>query len=169
MILQWKRLEAWLAAHEPAMLADLGAPATHAELTQFEQPLGLALDADFVNCMRIHNGQKGRAGGLFDGYHYLPIRKILMSWETWRDLSAEGDFDGRVAQVDFGIRETWWCSDWIPFAANGGGDFLCLDMAPGRSGESGQVIQVFHDMPQRVLLASSFGAWFDRFVRSKTD
>jgi len=169
MTTQWHSLKAWLAAHEPDLLADLGPPAGESAIKALELRVGVALPPDFEASLRAHDGQHGRAAWLFDGYQYLSIENILMSWEAWHELSVGGDFDGRVARPDSAIRNVWWHDGWVPFASNGGGDYMCLDLAPEPMGTVGQVIRVFHDMPQRVLVAPSFSAWFDSFVGRKTD
>lgn len=164
---QWVRLEAYLKANKPALLADLNPPATDAEIYELEQQLGMTLPADFVKFLKTHNGQKGKAEWLFDGNEFLSIRNILMSWSAWVDLMEGGDFDDRVSKPDSGIQTGWWLKGWIPFASNGGGDYLCLDLNPSESGDVGQVIKVFHDFPKRTLVASGFFRWLDDFVEGK--
>ncbi|WP_273233716.1 SMI1/KNR4 family protein [Pseudomonas kuykendallii] len=164
----WKRLETWLAGHDPARLADLNPPASESAVRELERVLGVALPAGFSDCLKVHDGQRGQAGALFDGNQFLPIRHIAMSWSSWTELLDDGDFDGRVARPDAGIREGWWQRGWVPFASNGGGDYLCLDMVPAAQGRVGQVIEVLHDVPQRVLVAPSFAAWFGDFIHRKT-
>lgn len=164
---QWERLEAWLKANNPSLLADLNPPATDADIRELEKKLGVKLPVDFVECLKVHDGQRGRGDWLFDGNEFLSTRNILMSWSAWTDLLEDGDFDGKVSRPAAGIQPGWWVKGWIPFATNGGGDYLCLDLSPSSSGSAGQVIKVFHDFPDRVLEGEGFSAWFDRFVGSR--
>lgn len=164
---QWEKLEVWLNIHEPALQTDLNLPASDADIQILEKNLGVSLPADFVGCLKVHNGQLGRSGGLFDGKEFLSCRNILMSWSAWSDLLEEGDFDGKTSKPAAGIKLGWWVKGWIPFATNGSGDFLCIDLSPSAKGNSGQVIKVFHDAPDRVVEAVCFSAWFDHFVGSK--
>ncbi|WP_313518876.1 SMI1/KNR4 family protein [Pseudomonas sp.] len=164
----WQRLDAWLARNDPARLADLNPPASADAIRELERTLGLTLPGAFVDCLNAHDGQRGQAGALFDGNQFLPIRHIAMSWSSWTELLEDGDFDGRVARPDAGIRDGWWQRGWVPFASNGGGDYLCLDLTPAPQGRVGQVIEVLHDVPQRVLVAPSFADWFGDFIHRKT-
>lgn len=54
--------ELWLSQHWPDGLKDLGPPATDEEIRNLETTLGVSLPRDFVEFLRIHNGQKGSAG-----------------------------------------------------------------------------------------------------------
>jgi len=164
---QWEELEQWLEANIPAVLADLNPPADPSAIHDLQRRVRLPLPDDFIRCLGIHDGQKGQAEPLFDGAAFLPVRRILMSWSTWNELLEEGDFDGRAARPKGPVRPLWWSEGWIPFATNGGGDYLCLDMDPAPQGTVGQVIRVFHDLADRIVIAPGFGPWFDRFVEHK--
>lgn len=161
---QWKRLENWLKIHNPLLLADLNPPANDADIKLLEQKLGIQLPADFVECLNVHNGQRGKADWLFSGSEFLSSQRILDEWTTWKNLFGSGEFDDAVADPEFGIQPFWWCSKWIPFTYNGAGDHLCLDLAPASGGTAGQVITLWHDDGTRKKKADSFAQWFAGFV-----
>lgn len=163
----WKRLEAWLQANEEKILVDLNPPATTIELQGMERKLGYDLPLDYLECLKVHAGQKGKATWLFNENEFLSIPNVLMSWTAWNDLAEAGYLDGLKAKPDEGIQSVWWSKSWIPFASNGGGDFLCLDMAPSSTGGRGQVIEIFHDVAIRSLVAPSFKNWFTNFIDIK--
>lgn len=164
MKLIWTRLETFLGATNPALLADLSPPATDSELYELECELGVALPADFVACLKIHNGQKGESEWLFAGSEFLSSRRILQEWVIWRDLMNSGDFDDVAAESGVSVKPVWWSPKWIPFTYNGAGDHLCLDLDPSNLGLSGQVITLWHDDGARKKEADSFAQWFARFV-----
>lgn len=165
---QWEMLEEWLGTNAPELLADLNPPVDAVAIHDLQERAPMPLPDDFIACLRIHNGQKGHAAPLFDGDAFLPVRRLLMNWSTWNDLLDEGDFDGREARAQGPVRPVWWSPRWIPFASNGGGDYLCLDMDPPLHGKMGQVIRVFHDTPERIVIAPGFASWFDRFIEHKS-
>lgn len=51
--------------------------------------------------------------------------------------------------------DEWWRLGWIPFCGDGGGDHLCVDLDPADGGTVGQVISMWHDMPNRDLTGTS--------------
>ncbi|RKF36730.1 SMI1/KNR4 family protein [Paraburkholderia fungorum] len=167
MTQDWKRLEAWLLVNEAKTLAELNPPATTTEIEEMKRKLGYGLPSGYLECLKVHAGQQGKAKWLFDGKEFLSVRNVVLSWEAWNDLVEGGDFDDMKAKPNEGIQPVWWSRSWIPFATNGGGDFLCLDMAPASAGRLGQVIEVFHDFPDRKLVAPDFDSWFTKFVDSK--
>lgn len=160
----WAAFESWLSQHWPDGLKDLGPPATDEEIRILETTLGVSLPRDFVEFLRIHNGQKGSAGGLFDNSEFLSTTAIIEQWKVWKDLLDSGDFDGYKSEPEAGVRDDWWNSKWIPFTHNGSGDHYCLDLAPSTGGQEGQVITMWHDMGTRALEARSFKHWFAKYV-----
>ncbi len=161
---QWQRLEAWLKTHNPALLADLKPPASDADIQELEQKLGVKLPEDFVECLKVHDGQRGGGEWLFSGSEFLSSKRILEEWAIWKDLLDGGDFDGVEAEPGKGIKPVWWSPKWIPFTYNGAGDHLCLDLDPTSQGCSGQVITLWHDDGARKKKADSFTQWFAEFV-----
>ena len=161
---QWERLEAWLKANNPALLADLNPPASDAKIQTLEQTLGVTLPVDFVECLRVHDGQRGGVEWLFPSAEFLSSERILDEWAIWKDLLDGGDFDGAKARPGAGIQPAWWSPKWIPFTYNGAGDHLCLDLDPACGGRVGQIITLWHDDGARNKKADSFFQWFTEFV-----
>jgi len=162
----WREFEEWLAVHWPEGLADLNPGATDEQLRALETFLGARLPSEFVECLKIHNGQKGMAGGLFDNSEFLSTETIADQWNVWRDLLDSGDFEGITSEPSQGVREDWWNRNWIPFTHNGGGDHYCLDLQPATGGMSGQVITMWHDMGERRIVAANFHAWLAGYLAS---
>lgn len=162
----WKRFEAWLAGHWPDGLAGLNPSASDAQIADLERALGVTLPADFTACLRIHDGQDERAGGLFEGTEFLSCARILDEWQVWKELLDAGDFADAHSAPAAGIRADWWNPRWIPFTYDGSGNHLCLDLDPAAAGRAGQVITMWHDGAERELLAPDFGSWFAAYVRA---
>lgn len=160
----WKQFEDWLSIHWPDGLAALNPPATGEEIVSLERAIGARLPQDLVDCLKVHNGQSEMAGGLFDNAEFLSTDGMLRQWEIWKGLLDSGTFDGIESEPQDGIRRDWWNVLWIPFTHNGGGDHLCIDLAPGEGGQVGQVITMWHDMGERALQGASFEAWFRHYV-----
>jgi cell wall assembly regulator SMI1 len=172
----WAKIEAWLDANAPTLRKSLRPPAKAAALDKLQAKLGLALPADYVESVRVHDGQKDDTDhGLFPGGKWvlgalpscrlLTLAEIGSEWRMMKELLDEGNFDDAKSQPERGIRNDWWNLGWIPIADNGGGDYICLDMAPAKSGTAGQVILFFHDMDERRLLAKSYRAWLDKLAK----
>ncbi len=159
----WKQLEEWLAQHWPEGLDHLNPPATDDQITELEKKLDVKLPLDFIACLKVHNGQNGFLS-FFDGMEFLSCEDIYSQWSIWKELLDAGEFKGVCSEPDEGIRCDWWNSKWIPFTHNGGGDHLCLDLAPSELGSEGQVMTMWHDMEARELRAISFGEYFQAYV-----
>lgn len=160
----WERLEAWLKANNPALLADLNPPASDFDIQNLERQLGVKLPTDFVECLKVHDGQRGAAGWLFQDAEFLSSQRILDEWAIWKGLLDGGDLDHTKAEPEAGIQSAWWNPKWIPFTYNGAGDHLCLDLDPASGGRAGQIITLWHDDGARKKKGDSFARWFSEFV-----
>jgi cell wall assembly regulator SMI1 len=162
----WREFENWLAASWPDGLADLNPPASDADIAKLERTLGVRLPPDYIECLKIHNGQAGRAGGLIDNCEFLSCDAVCEQWRIWKRLHDDGQFDGIACEPDKGIKDDWWNPKWIPLTHNGGGDHDCLDLDPAPAGSYGQVITMWHHAGNREVQGDSFRAWFRRYVRA---
>jgi cell wall assembly regulator SMI1 len=169
IVTSWNRIHKALAAAGTEHLGSLAKPASEASIAKLEAVLDHTLPVEFKESLAIHDGQKpGAEVGEFPGfyshneggsYYLMTSKAIARDWRMLRSVMKSGDFDGLVAEPDRGVRAHWWHVAWIPFASNGGGDHLCLDLDPATGGTKGQVICVMHDAPRRTVHSRSFVQW----------
>jgi cell wall assembly regulator SMI1 len=162
----WTAVITWLEHQVPELRADLNPPASEAALARLERRLGHALPDHWHALYRLADGQRGEASGLFYGAGFLSLEEVADQWQVWRDLSTEPDveasFQGRVSPPG-AIRNRYIELGWIPFAHDGGGNHLGVDLAPGESGTVGQVLTFGRDVTHKVVVApdlAGFLAWF---------
>ena len=174
----WKGIKAALKEQDRLENVSLNKPATAAALSKAATKWGVTLPEEFVESYRLHNGQASEVedlipsptGGEFDGtFQLLPLDEIDSEWAMWKELVDGGEFTGTTSDPDKGIRDDWWNTGWIPFAANGGGDSICLDLNPAKEGRMGQVITMNHETSERRLLANSFAEWLAEFAETITN
>lgn len=78
----------------------------------------------------------------FVGCYSLPsLAELADTIRINRELLADGDFV-----------TTWWRPGWRPFAINGGGDHLCLDLEGTFTGHAGQLIDHWHNDEARPVV-----------------
>jgi cell wall assembly regulator SMI1/ankyrin repeat protein len=166
----WDRIKAALKQRGPKVLKALQRGATEAQLKKLEKTCGCKLPADFRAAYKLHNGQKPSSQPLlpdeftWGDYELLTIDGILREWKSWKELIDINEFKGQKSTPDKGIRSDWWHPGWIPFAANGGGDSICLDLAPAKCGTIGQVITMNHDNSERLVLAKSLAEYLAKLA-----
>jgi cell wall assembly regulator SMI1 len=157
-----ERLEAWLAAHLPATLADLNPPASSVDVADLEAECGFILPADLHTLYGWHDGQRGSSSGLFYGLQFLSLENIAQEWNTTYELLMEDeDFgDGPSSSTPAGAIQGFSAHvAWIPLAHDGSGNFLGLDLDPDSAGVAGQVINFGADESNHRVLAPSLGAF----------
>jgi cell wall assembly regulator SMI1 len=171
----WADIEEWLTANAPKVKKSLRPPADDAKLANLQKKLKLTLPADFVASVRVHDGQRSDDGcALIPGpphplglgwYELLPLTDIRREWSMMKGLDDIGEFEGRKPRATRGIQPVWWSQEWVPIADNGGGDYVCLDLAPAKGGTVGQVILFGHEGTPQRRVARSFAEWLGNLAR----
>jgi cell wall assembly regulator SMI1 len=128
--MSYERLERWLAAHRPAILANLLPPAHDRELRLLETTIGASLPPSLLNLYGWRNGQldPGRAGAFY-GLAFLNISDAIAQWETWNEVILETpeddmrSLDESQSSVIPGVVKVQYANRlWIPFAHDWGGN-----------------------------------------------
>jgi cell wall assembly regulator SMI1 len=150
------RLDRWLAANRPDYYAMFRPGLADTDLDEFERHFGVKLPDSFRACYRWRDGQEeGCYDSIQDNFMFMPLASIRSSKEL---------LDGMIGH-DFESPD-WWRREWVPFLDNGGGDHMCLDLAPAAEGLGPVVRRFWHDMPGRPVLHLSFEAWVGVLVES---
>lgn len=171
----WAIIEGWLTDHAPTIRKSLRPPADEAKIDKLQMKLQLTLPPDFIASVHVHDGQKSSAEhGLFPGppdelgsvpsYCLLSLTEIAREWGMMKELHDAGEFEGRKPKAARGIEHVWWSPGWVPIADNGGGDYFCLDFAPGKGGAIGQVILFGHEGTDQRRVAKSLGEWLGKLA-----
>jgi len=162
----WNRFEKWLTKKAPSLKDELNAPATKEDIARLEKLIGTELPEDYVNFLMIHNGQNRESGGLIDAEEILSTERIAEEWQVWKDLLDGGDFKGIKSEPDKGVKNDWWNSKWIPITYDGSGNHYCIDLDPNSGGTKGQIIRMWHDSPEREVIAGSFKEWMTDYINA---
>lgn len=160
---EFDEFKQWLSSNYTDGLKDLNPPASDAEIEELATVIGVDLPEDFIDVLKIHNGQKGEAAWLFDSQEFLSTHRIIEEYNKWKDL-LENELQGKISVPDDGVKNDWWNKQWIPFTSDGCGDHYCFDLSPSATGTSGQVITLWHELSPREIVAKSFAQWFNEYI-----
>jgi len=162
-------LKQWLSVNIPEIVDDLNEPATSDEIGKIENQLGVALPEDFKDMYLEHNGQSGEGDiqGVFYGLSFLSLEDVNEELIIWAEIVDSGMNDDVCSKshVSGMIKENYANKLWIPFAYDGGGNILGLDLDPGEKGTIGQVINFGADEDTKYVLASSFSKFMAWYVK----
>ena len=143
----WVEVRAWLAEARPDLAAELRTGAGDEALAELAA-LGLP---ESWRAWWHHNDGAGPV--LFDGWSWLPVRgvvdSVLSEYEALIEMAVQLENEAPPTAVG-PVRPVWGHRDWVPFAVDYSGRFLCVDLAPADGGQRGQVILVDDD-ERRVL------------------
>jgi cell wall assembly regulator SMI1 len=157
------RIERWFGAHLSEFLADLSPGCSEAELAELERLVGTDLPDDFMDLYRWRDGQKTRHySGIFYGLPFISLAEVRQEWLGWKPLFGDSSFDSPSfkSAPSGAIKEMYASPGWIPFAIDGGGNSLGIDLDPGPAGTRGQVINFGRDEFEKFVLAPSLDAFF---------
>jgi cell wall assembly regulator SMI1 len=156
----WSRIEQWFATNAPDFADDLLAGATDTDFKAAEQAMGVTLPDELKAIYRVHNGQDGGAPGIAGNWEFLPLKSAVKQWQIMKGLTDKGTFKKNTVRVKGLVRATWWNLKWVPFASNGSGNLLVVDLDPPEGGDVGQVVSYVHDDDDRECIAGGIAAWF---------
>lgn len=156
----WNDIKEWYTENASSLLENLKDGVSAQELSEVEERVGLALPDDYKASLRVHNGDV-----YIHDYNYLSLDKVLDRWLRMTQKSEEGAFEGReVFEAGGGIiQNTWWHRGWIPFAEDGGGNLICIDMAPDADGVVGQILNMERQSGPVVSEYTSFLEWLEHY------
>ncbi len=160
----WLKIELRLQQLAPRVRDVLGPPASDSDLEGL-----LVLDESdspaLSNSLRIHNGQKHGLLPVVEPWILLTAKQITDEHtRLTKSLLENADIDPNLGSERRGfVKADVWNKRWIPFATDGSGNYLCVDLDPDVGGTVGQVIQWAADPPYVEVTAASFRAWLETF------
>ncbi len=159
----WKKIERHLASADPDAHEALRPPADAGALEDAAKALGATLPEELRASLGLHDGMAGE--DLFELWRPLPAAEIVEQWRSLIHLLEAGEFDECGTEHDKKVQDGWFRRGWIPFAADGYGNLVCVDIDPGPRGKVGQVVVFWHDDAERKVEAASLLAWMRRVAR----
>lgn len=171
----WARIEAWLKQNAPDAAESIGPPVPEQAIVEAEAQLGFALPDELKALYRTVGLSPDKAElpsicidaedqGPF-AHYLLTIEEMLDEWGTWKELTDLGEFDDRSPdRTDPGVVEAWWNTKWVPFAGDGGGGCIVVDLGPAEGGTIGQVVTHCHESGDHRVLARSLSEYFEQIA-----
>ncbi len=136
----WQDIIAWFKEHAVPCYKDMmsiKSGATEEQLHEIEVIVGRTLPDDFKDYLRLCN-RKYRVA--FFEYSSFDTVRILKNWQWLKQRTENGDFDNaRPYEELTGVQKVWWHPFWLPFAEDGGGNKICIDLDPPEGRGYGQV------------------------------
>lgn len=135
-------------------------PLTEDDRDQLEGVVG-RIPGDFAAYQLLAHGYCRMS---FFEYSSLDIEHIV---EVHRNLSerfASSDEPPPRLPEDSGVHASWWRQGWVPFAEDGGGNLICIDLDPAPGGKRGQVFYWDSLAGPRPPVASSFLEFFESYA-----
>jgi cell wall assembly regulator SMI1 len=154
-----ERMDRWLAANRPDYYALLRPGASDADLDTFETRFSVKLPPAFRALFRWRSGKDEVSSAPLQGNRSFCTLDEVARTKVLLDGMIGYDFDD----------PRYWRRGWVPFLHNGGGSYLCLDLAAEVGGQPGQLIGFWKQDEDRPVEYPSMEAWLDDLVASMED
>lgn len=145
-MLIWNWIEEWLRIAAPESLTHLYPGATEQQVQAAEAALGFPLPADLKVSWLLHNGT---AEFFFGGWGLLPLEQILAAYQAERAFQE-------------------WPTTSVPFATDGCGGDLCVDMDASLGKQMGRIVFFDHELGED-FITSDFWSLISGFVNDLED
>lgn len=135
---------------------------TELVLTEAELRLGLSLDPGLRAAWRLADGSDNEVRvfmrpGFLTGYDFLSLTLAERARASMERASPQYANYIEPSPRDRRIRDGWYQSGWLPFAAFGGNTLMLIqDYAPADGGKAGQIIAFTHDPDEISYVAPDF-------------
>lgn len=165
----WKAYKEELIGRLPFLRETLNPGVSAADIAAAEQAIGVSFPESLKALYLDSNGDSEEAAcGMIMGFHFLTLEQVVSECQHWsgmaqdKDLNDAGSFSSKPEGC---IKCRYADPKWIPICADGGGNFLGVDLDPDVNGKSGQVINFGRDEHEKAVLAEDLDSFFERLVR----
>ncbi len=156
----WRDINDLLRKKAPKRQKELQPGLPEGELEEIVKAFGRRLPKDYLVSIAIHDGNAS-----LNEFTYLPLRSVLEIWEAMNESEAAGEFGERTIDAPEAkvVKPVWWHKGLIPFAQDGAGNLLCIDLDPGPKGSNGQITRFERNMGPAATEHRSFGGWLTAY------
>lgn len=155
-----EEVASWLWGEVGAALKDNGwrlplpPPASEAALQAAEAMFGVPLPPVVRAVYKIHDGMG--IPSVRDGvYQVVPLLGLGDALLLSRQLSHAFKSIDAPVKCHGPVRACWWHEAWLPLKQLGTGDYYCADLDPPPGGTVGQIVDFWHDSPERSVVCDS--------------
>lgn len=118
------------------------------QIIEVESICGKLLPDSFVKLYEAANGENTYIGVML-GFDWLSIEEIITSHKALMGSAYE-----ILSDRPDKIKEGAYKKGWIPFAHDGSGSYLVMDLDPDKDGMEGQIITIDREDPNSYIIAN---------------
>ena len=132
--------------------------------TSFETETALLLPPELKLIYSLNNGVEK----LFFGFDLMPLTKIVREWQNWKSIFDDWSLEELTgnnysdSDITLGMYTNPY---WIPLIDTIGGNFIGVDLMPGKQGKIGQIITFGADTDTITCLAKNLNHFFSLSIK----
>lgn len=139
--------------------------ATPSSIASLEKDLGFELPEELSELYLLYNGEGEGGVDVFSDYKFLSISEIYSAIDSLsEDQLHFSELEKFPCYPPEAIKRLPYVEYWVPFAGNSAGNYIGIDLDPGKNGVCGQVINFGTDEFFRVKIADSFKSFLEKIL-----
>jgi cell wall assembly regulator SMI1 len=143
--------------------------ATDEEIKKVEEIMGFRLPKELAELYKCNNGNinshDARLLGAILGLHFISLEELVKNWKQWCKILDDDELNSyAISTPKKAIKLLYAHKYWIPFAADGGGNHIGIDLDPDVNGCVGQVINFGRDDDKKYVLANNLGEFLELMI-----
>lgn len=140
------------------------------QIKKAEQVLGFSFPSELAELYKcnngnITNGEKNVYLGAILGLQFISLEVLIYTWKEWCEFTHEKALDKYCTSINEGKIKCLYANDhWIPFASDGWGNHIGIDLDPDINGTIGQVINFGRDENDKIVLSNNLNEFLELMI-----
>lgn len=149
---------------------NLNKGATDEQIKMAEQIIGVTFPSELAELFKCNNGNATNFKenvylGAILGLQFIPLDVLIRTWSEWCEFTDEKGLDTYCTSIVKGqIKCLYANKRWIPFASDGWGNHIGIDLDPDLNGTVGQVINFGRDENNKLVFAKNLNGFLELMI-----
>lgn len=149
---------------------NLNKGATDEQIKMAEQILGFPFPSELAQLFKCNNGNAINSKenvylGAILGLQFIPLDVLIRTWSEWCEFTDEKGLDAYCTSIYNGqIKCLYANKRWIPFASDGWGNHIGIDLDPDVNGTVGQVVNFGSDENNKLVFAKNLNSFLELMI-----
>lgn len=151
--------------------SNLNKGVTDEQIKKAEELIGCSFPSELAELYKYNNGnltseKENVYLGAILGLQFISLEVLLCEWRDWCEFTNEKALDEYCTSINKHTVKCLYANDhWIPFASDGCGNHIGIDLDPDINGTVGQVINFGSNENDKIVFARSLNEFLELMIK----